>query len=108
MCPSVLPPNMNVLRLNIYEALNLNVGHHLGNQKDPQKLPLHRAFSVFIFDPSQHYKMLIQQRAHHKITFPSLWSNACCSHPLVNDDNILTAMRRKLKQELGISSDGII
>eukprot|EP00983_Pelagomonas_calceolata_P123485 1161011-Pelagomonas_calceolata.AAC.2 len=41
---------------------------------------LHRAFSVFLFDESN--RLLIQQRAKDKITFPSVWTNTCCSHPL--------------------------
>jgi isopentenyldiphosphate isomerase len=45
-------------------------------------LPLHRAFSVFLFDSQN--RMLLQQRAHTKITFPAHWANACCSHPLHN------------------------
>ena len=40
----------------------------------------HRAFSVFLFDEKG--RMLLQQRAKSKITFPSVWTNTCCSHPL--------------------------
>ena len=41
---------------------------------------LHRAFSVFLFNNEG--KLLLQQRAADKITFPSVWTNTCCSHPL--------------------------
>ena len=41
---------------------------------------LHRAFSVFLFDPRG--RLLLQQRASSKITFPSVWTNTCCSHQL--------------------------
>lgn len=41
---------------------------------------LHRAFSVFLFDSSN--RLLLQQRAASKITFPNVWTNTCCSHPL--------------------------
>ena len=41
---------------------------------------LHRAFSVFLFNSEN--KLLLQQRAAEKITFPSYWANTCCSHPL--------------------------
>lgn len=42
---------------------------------------LHRAFSVFLFDPTSG-KLLLQRRAPEKITFPNMWTNTCCSHPL--------------------------
>tara|TARA_B100000902_G_scaffold33519_1_gene40203 strand:- start:1455 stop:2135 length:681 start_codon:yes stop_codon:yes gene_type:complete len=67
---------------------------------------LHRAFSVLIFDSTN--KLLIQQRADEKITFPSIWANSCCSHPLYQngeEENIKGAKKaavRKLTQELGI------
>jgi hypothetical protein len=41
---------------------------------------LHRAFSVFLFNSDN--KLLLQQRAASKITFPKVWTNTCCSHPL--------------------------
>ena len=74
---------------------------------------LHRAFSVLLFNSDG--KMLLQQRAHDKITFPSVWANSCCSHPLASaeemeEDNALgvkVAAIRKLDQELGISPDSI-
>ena len=74
---------------------------------------LHRAFSVLLFNSDG--KLLLQQRAHDKITFPSVWANTCCSHPLASaeemeEDNALgvkVAAIRKLDQELGISPDTI-
>ena len=74
---------------------------------------LHRAFSVLLFNPDG--QLLLQQRAHDKITFPSVWANSCCSHPLASaeemeEDNALgvkVAAIRKLNQELGISPDSI-
>ena len=46
-----------------------------------QNLPdlLHRAFSVFLFNNKN--ELLLQQRSKEKITFPSSWTNTCCSHP---------------------------
>ncbi|WVW83862.1 isopentenyl-diphosphate delta-isomerase [Kwoniella bestiolae CBS 10118] len=72
---------------------------------------LHRAFSVFLFRP-QDGKLLLQKRADEKITFPSMWTNTCCSHPLsikselVEQDQqgVKSAAIRKLPQELGIPS----
>jgi geranylgeranyl diphosphate synthase type I len=68
---------------------------------------LHRAFSVLLFDGSG--KMLMQKRSSEKITFPGIWANSCCSHPLdVDGENgdsklgVVVAARRKMEQELGI------
>lgn len=71
---------------------------------------LHRAFSAFVFRPSDG-KLLLQQRASEKITFPDMWTNTCCSHPLddfekekIEKDQlgVRVAASRKLEQELGI------
>jgi len=71
---------------------------------------LHRAFSVLIFDNEG--KLLVQQRSSDKITFPAVWANSCCSHPLdivgENGDpieGVIEAARRKLDQELGIERE---
>ena len=69
----------------------------------------HRAFSVMLFDSTG--RLLLQRRASHKITFPNVWANSCCSHPLHSDEemelkNALGVKRaaiRKLEQELGIN-----
>jgi len=71
---------------------------------------LHRAFSAFVFRPSDG-KLLLQQRASEKITFPNLWTNTCCSHPLDDFEEekseedqlgVRNAASRKLEHELGI------
>ena len=41
---------------------------------------LHRAFSVLLFD--REGRLLVQRRSPEKITFPGIWANSCCSHPL--------------------------
>ncbi|KAM0323494.1 hypothetical protein ACHAQA_008774 [Verticillium albo-atrum] len=72
---------------------------------------LHRAFSVFLFDDQN--RLLLQQRASEKITFPDMWTNTCCSHPLgipgEGGANLVDAVagvkraaQRKLEHELGI------
>ncbi|MBH33668.1 MAG: hypothetical protein CMB75_04650 [Euryarchaeota archaeon] len=71
---------------------------------------LHRAFSVLLFDRND--RLLVQKRASTKITFPSIWANTCCSHPLMisNDgtdveESVRSAAIRKMEQELGISTE---
>ncbi|CCK71568.1 isopentenyl-diphosphate delta-isomerase IDI1 KNAG_0H01540 [Huiozyma naganishii CBS 8797] len=67
---------------------------------------LHRAFSCFLFNSRG--ELLLQRRASEKITFPMLWTNTCCSHPLCVEDEMdgvegaQTACVRKLEHELGI------
>jgi isopentenyl-diphosphate delta-isomerase len=60
---------------------------------------LHRAISVFVFDPTGR-RMLLQQRALDKYHSGGLWSNACCSHPAPNEST-LEAAHRRLVEELG-------
>lgn len=64
-----------------------------------ENTPLHRAFSVFIFDNKQ--RLLLQQRAVHKKTWPLVWSNSCCGHPMLTESNI-EAVKRRCQFELGI------
>ncbi|MDR2528976.1 MAG: isopentenyl-diphosphate Delta-isomerase [Synergistaceae bacterium] len=59
---------------------------------------LHRAFSVFLFHNG---KMLLQQRAAHKYHSGGLWANACCSHP-VEEEETEGAVLRRLEEELGV------
>ncbi|KAI6243454.1 NUDIX hydrolase domain containing protein [Aphelenchoides fujianensis] len=70
---------------------------------------LHRAFSVFLFTSDR--RLLLQKRAATKITFPSVWTNTCCSHPLHVPEELETGSQaigvrraaiRKLKHELNI------
>lgn len=70
--------------------------------------PLHRGLSVFIFDHPSHNasgwrggRVIVQQRALHKKTWPGVWSNSCCGHPLPGE-TYEQAAKRKVKEELGI------
>ena len=85
---------------------------HVNDGSD--KILLHRAFSVFLFDAKTN-KLLLQKRAASKITFPSFWANTCCSHPLFEPEEMIEkdhlgvkrAAIRKLEHELGISKDSL-
>jgi len=63
---------------------------------------LHRAFSLFIFNPAG--ELLLQQRSAGKRLWPLFWSNSCCSHPR-RGETMEVATERRLSQELGMSSD---
>jgi len=64
------------------------------------KTPLHRAFSVFIFN--QNNELLVQQRAKSKKTWGGVWSNSCCGHPLPGESRE-DGLARRVLYELGIT-----
>lgn len=72
---------------------------------------LHRAFSVFLFNKK--HKLLLQKRSATKVTFPLVWTNTCCSHPLFRESELVAenhlgvrnAAQRKLYDELGIVAE---
>mmetsp|Transcript_28945 Transcript_28945/g.33313 ORF Transcript_28945/g.33313 Transcript_28945/m.33313 type:complete len:784 (-) Transcript_28945:145-2496(-) len=92
---------------------------HVFDENQPRGI-LHRAFSLFLFD-KESGDLLLQKRASTKITFPNVWTNTCCSHPLhgmvpaevdgpgdVADGTTMGvkhAAVRKLYHELGIPSN---
>lgn len=61
--------------------------------------PLHRAFSLFIFNNSG--DLLLQQRASTKKTWPNIWSNSVCGHP-ADGESFKDAAIRRADYELGI------
>jgi isopentenyl-diphosphate delta-isomerase len=60
---------------------------------------LHRAFSVFVRNPSG--QLLLQQRAAVKTRFPLRWANTACGHPAPGED-LATAAARRVAEEVGI------
>lgn len=60
---------------------------------------LHRAFSVLLFNSNG--ELLLQKRSAKKYHSAGLWTNTCCSHPQPNE-RIEDAVRRRLKEEMGI------
>jgi len=62
---------------------------------------LHRAFSLFIFNPDG--DLLLQKRSDTKRLWPLVWSNSCCSHPR-NGESMDVAIGRRLEEELGLST----
>lgn len=62
---------------------------------------LHRAFSVFIFNPEG--KLLLQRRALGKYHSAGLWTNTCCSHPRAAEA-VEDAALRRLQEEMGFAT----
>ncbi|RWR87209.1 isopentenyl-diphosphate Delta-isomerase I [Cinnamomum micranthum f. kanehirae] len=85
---------------------------HLMEKIESENL-LHRAFSIFLFNSK--YELLLQQRSATKVTFPEVWTNTCCSHPLYRESELIeenflgvkNAAQRKLFDELGIPAEGL-
>jgi isopentenyl-diphosphate Delta-isomerase len=63
---------------------------------------LHRAFSIFVVD--ERGRILLQQRNPKKYHSGGLWANSCCGHPRPGERTV-TAARRRLNEELGVTSD---
>ena len=63
---------------------------------------LHRAFSVFLYNSKG--EMLLQKRASQKYHSPNQWTNACCSHPRI-EETYEQAAKRRIKEELGIDCE---
>lgn len=117
---------------NVLGSASKKVSHLVENI---EKGMLHRAFSVFLFTPDG--KLVIQQRALTKVTFPGYFgawwptvcwysrdchvfyviapANTCCSHPLYTPAEleaseqlgVKRAAIRKLEHELGIPPEDV-
>jgi isopentenyl-diphosphate delta-isomerase len=66
--------------------------------------PLHLAFSCHVYGPDG--RVLVTRRALSKLTWPGVWTNSFCGHPLP-DETMEDAVSRRAERELGIQITGI-
>lgn len=88
----------------LVDKKNLVLGTSPKLKTHNNKTPLHRGFSLFLFNKKG--EVLLQQRSRKKKTWPLIWSNSCCGHPMLNESSI-DAAKRRLTFELGINHAGI-
>ena len=81
------------------------MGNEIGTEeklKAHREGKLHRAFSVFIFNRLG--ELLLQKRSKAKYHSGGLWTNTCCSHPRLGEDQHCAA-RRRLNEEMGFDCE---
>lgn len=88
----------------LVDEQNNPIGTMLKDKVHTFTTPLHRGFSLFIFN--RNGDLLVTRRAATKKTFPDVWTNTVCGHPGPDEDPV-TAAKRRLKDELGVISGDI-
>ncbi|GMW06655.1 MAG: isopentenyl-diphosphate Delta-isomerase [Gammaproteobacteria bacterium] len=84
------------------DAADRDIGYASKEQCHSGAGLLHRAFSVFVFNPAG--EVLLQQRSAAKPLWPLHWANSCCSHPR-RGESVEAAARRRLREELALACE---
>ncbi len=85
--------------LILVDSQDREIGHRSKAACHDGQGMLHRAFSLFVFNPQG--QVLLQQRSAGKRLWPGYWANSCCSHPR-RGESMDEATQRRLHQELGM------
>ncbi|MBM4197000.1 MAG: isopentenyl-diphosphate Delta-isomerase [Gammaproteobacteria bacterium] len=94
------PGNRPADRLILVDSQDREIGSLSKEECHAGSGILHRAFSIFLFDPRG--RVLLQQRSAEKPLWPLYWSNSCCSHPREGEP-VEAAVRRRVREELALS-----
>jgi isopentenyl-diphosphate Delta-isomerase len=70
-----------------------------------RQTPLHLGFSCYLFDGDGN--VLLTRRALGKTTWPGVWTNSFCGHPLPGEA-VEDAVHRRADRELGVSIRDVV
>ena len=99
--PQARPPMESVI---LVDEENNEIGTAPKDTVHTTHTPLHRAFSLFIFNHKK--ELLLTYRADTKKTFPGVWTNSVCGHPGPGE-HAVDAAKRRLADELGITGTDV-